>query len=150
MKIVSRKLLQGRFVPDEPQVAERVDEASLPVNAPWRLMVADLVDAAVRAGCHSTFDESVGVVCKDLDSHGPGAGYGRGVPAVVLGLAHENRGTGDAQPGDAAKVPQFRRAKGTLVPVNSGRCVLDRKHERDMHVRCHPRPPGRRARERIT
>ena len=50
-------------------MAERVDEASLPVNAPWRLMVADLVDAAVRAGCHGTFDESVRVVCEDLDSH---------------------------------------------------------------------------------
>ncbi len=43
-------------------MAERVDEASLAVSAPWRLVVTDLVDAAVRAGCHGTFDESVGVV----------------------------------------------------------------------------------------
>jgi hypothetical protein len=27
-----------------------------------------LVDAAVRAGCHGTFDESVGAVGEDLDS----------------------------------------------------------------------------------
>ena len=67
---LARKLLQGRLIPDQPQVADRVDEASLPVNAPWRLTVADLVDAAVRAGCHGTFDESVRVVGEDLDSHG--------------------------------------------------------------------------------
>ena len=74
--------------------------------------------------------------------------YGRGVPAVALGLAHENRGALDAQPGDAAKAPQFGRAEGTFVPVDSGRRVLDRQHERDMHVRCHPRPsrlPSARA-----
>jgi hypothetical protein len=43
-------------------MAERVDEASLPVNAPWHLMVADLVDAAVSAGCHGAFDESVALI----------------------------------------------------------------------------------------
>jgi hypothetical protein len=58
-------------------VTERVDEASLPVNPPWRLMVANLDGAAVRAGCHGTFDEPVRVVGEDLDSHGPGACYGR-------------------------------------------------------------------------
>jgi hypothetical protein len=57
-----RESLQGRLVPDEPQVAERVDEAALPVKAPRHLMVTDLVDAAVRAGCHGPFDESIGVV----------------------------------------------------------------------------------------
>src|SRR6185437_557206 len=143
---LARKPLQGRLVPDEPQVAERVDEASLPVNAPWRLMVADLVDAAVRAGCHGAFDESVRVVGEDLDSHGPGAGRGRGVPAVVLGLTHEDRGAGDAQPGDAAEVPQFRRAEGTLVPVNGDRCVLDREHERYASPVSSQALPGRRAR----
>jgi hypothetical protein len=76
------KPLQGRLVPDESQVAEWVDEASSPVSARWRPMVADLVDAAVRAGCHGTFDESVRVFGEDLDSHGPGAGDGRDVPTI--------------------------------------------------------------------
>jgi hypothetical protein len=72
-------------------VAERVNEASLPMNAPRRLMVADLVRAAVRPSCHGTLDESVRVVGEDLDSHGPDADRGQSGPAVVLGLAHENR-----------------------------------------------------------
>jgi hypothetical protein len=32
---------------DQPQVAERVDEAALPVNAPWCPVITDLVGAAV-------------------------------------------------------------------------------------------------------
>jgi hypothetical protein len=43
-------------------VAERVDEASLTVNAPRCIVVVDLADAAVRSGRHGTFDEAVGVV----------------------------------------------------------------------------------------
>src|SRR5262249_23422409 len=120
-RLPSRKPLQGRLVPNEPQVAERVDEPALPVSAPCRLRIADLVDAAVGASCQGTLDESVRVVGEHLDPDGPGACYGGGIPAVVLGFAHENRGAGDAQPGDAADVPQFRRAKGALVPVNSSR-----------------------------
>ena len=121
--------MQWRHIPDEPQMAERIDEASLPVNAPWCLVVADRVDAAVSSSGHGTFDEPVRVVCEELDSDGPGAGNGRGVPAVVRGLAHEHWGASDAQPHDAAKVPQFSRAKSTLVPVDGGRRVLDREHE---------------------
>jgi hypothetical protein len=34
--------------------------------------------------------------------------YGRGVPAVVLGFTHVNRGTLDAQSDDAAKAARSR------------------------------------------
>ena len=78
--------LSGDFVTDKPQMAERIDEPSLAVNAPWRLVVADLVDAAVCSSCHRTFDEGVGVIHEDLDSHRPRANGGGDVPAVVRGF----------------------------------------------------------------
>jgi hypothetical protein len=79
-------LAQWGFVTDKPQMAERIDEPSLAVNAPWRLVVADLVDAAVCSSCHRTFDEGVGVIHEDLDSHRPRANGGGDVPAVVRGF----------------------------------------------------------------
>src|SRR5207253_7280453 len=84
-------------VTDQPQVAERVDEAALPVNAPWRLVVADLVDTAVRSSCHGAFDKAVGVVHENLDSDRRCANSGRGVPAVVRRFAQEVWGPVDGQ-----------------------------------------------------
>jgi hypothetical protein len=52
-------------------VAERIGEASLTVNAPWGLVVANLIDAAVRPGCHGASDEAIGVIDEDLNSHRP-------------------------------------------------------------------------------
>src|SRR5580704_16699719 len=60
-------VLQRGPVTDQPQVAERVDEAALPVNAPGCFMVADLVDAAVGSGRHGALDESVRIVGEYLD-----------------------------------------------------------------------------------
>ncbi len=80
---------QGGSVTDEPQVAERVEKASLTVNAPRCLVVADLVDAAICSGCHGTFDETVWVANEDLRSHRSRTTRGRSVPAVVRGLAQE-------------------------------------------------------------
>src|SRR6266540_7436035 len=100
-------------------MAERVEEASLTVNAPWRLVVAYLVDAAVCSGCHGTFDEAVGVVHDDLDSHRPCANGRGSVPAVVLGFAQEERGSLDGQPHDTTKVPQLGGSKCPCVPLRA-------------------------------
>jgi hypothetical protein len=43
-------------------VAERIEQTSLPVNAPRRLVVTNLVDAAVRSGRYCLLDEAVGAV----------------------------------------------------------------------------------------
>jgi hypothetical protein len=60
----------------------------------------------------------------DVSIHGFGFDVGaddcltcwvRLVSSEVGQIPCPDRGTGDAQPGDAAKVPQFRRTKGTLV-----------------------------------
>src|SRR6516225_12037587 len=88
-------------VADQPQVAERVDEAALPVNAPGRLVVTDLVDTAVGASGHGAVDEAVRVLDEHLDPDRPRAKGGRCVPTVALGFAEEERGTGDGQPHDA-------------------------------------------------
>jgi hypothetical protein len=96
---------QRGSVTDEPDVAEGVGEASLPVNAPWRFVVADLIDAAVRSGGNGAFDEAVGVVNEDLDSYCPCASSGWRVPAVAGRFAQEERGAVDGQPDDTAPVP---------------------------------------------
>ncbi len=49
-------------VPDQPQVAERVGEAALPVDPPWCLVITDLVGAAVGSGRHGAVDEAVRVI----------------------------------------------------------------------------------------
>ena len=98
-------LAQRGFVTDEPDVAERVGEATLPVNAPWPLVIADLVGAAVRPGCNGMFDEAVWIVHEHLDAHGPGAGGCRGVPAVVRWFAQEERCARNGQSDHAAYVP---------------------------------------------
>ena len=74
---VRRLALPGSVCPqwgpvtNEPEMAERIDEASLPVNSPRRLVVAYLVDRTVRPSRHRAVNKAVGVVCEHLDPHGP-------------------------------------------------------------------------------
>ena len=94
-------------VTDEPEMAERVEEASLAVHAPWHLVIADLVDTAVRSGCHRTFDEAVGVVHEDLDPDRPCASGCGSVPAVVRGFAEEERGSAAAAASGTASITEI-------------------------------------------
>src|ERR1022692_5213892 len=96
---------QGGPVADQPQVAERVDKAALPVNAPGCLVITDLVDAAVGSSRHGALDEAVRIVDEYLDPDRSRAKGSRGVPAVVLGLAEKERGTGNSQADHATKIP---------------------------------------------
>jgi hypothetical protein len=57
-------------VTNEPQ-AEGIDEAALPVDTPRRLVVAYLVDGAVRPSRYRRLDEAVGVVGEHLDPNRP-------------------------------------------------------------------------------
>jgi hypothetical protein len=54
--------LQRGPVTDQPKVAEWVEKAALPVNAPGRFVVADLVDAAIGPSLHGALDEGVRIV----------------------------------------------------------------------------------------
>ena len=89
---------QGGPVADQPQVAERVDEAALPVNAPGCLVITDLVDATVGTGLDGPVDEAVGIVDEYLNPDGSRAKGSRGVPAVVLGLAEKERAPATVSP----------------------------------------------------
>jgi hypothetical protein len=91
-------------------VAERVDEAALPVNSPRCFVITDPVDAAVGSSRHGAFDEAIRVIYEHLDPDRSRAKDSRGVPAVVLRLAEKERATGNGQPHHAAKVPQFSGA----------------------------------------
>ena len=83
------KLAQRGFVPDEPEVTERIVEPALPVQSPWPLMVLHAIDAAVRAGRYGPLHESVGVVDEYLDSHCRRAYRRRAIPPVALRLGQE-------------------------------------------------------------
>lgn len=122
---------QGRSVADQPQVAEGVDEATLPVNAPGRLVVTYLVDAAIGSSCHGAFYKAVRVIDKHLDPDCSRAKGGRGVPAVVLGFAQKERSAGHGQPNDAAKVPQFGCTECPGVPPRGCRSIGHSEHHGD-------------------
>jgi len=67
-------------VADQPQVAERVDEAALPVNSPRCFVITDLVDAAVGSSRHGAFDEAIRVIYEHLDPDRSRAKDSRGCP----------------------------------------------------------------------
>jgi hypothetical protein len=79
-------------------MAERVDEAALPVDAPRHLMITDLVDAAIGSGCYGALDEAVRVIDEHFDADRARAKCGGGVPAVVLGFTEKECGAGNVQP----------------------------------------------------
>jgi hypothetical protein len=69
----------------------RTGRGSLPGGArPMHLVIADLVDTAVRSGCHRTFDEAVGVVHKDLDPDRPCASGCGSVQPLFAGSPRKN------------------------------------------------------------
>ena len=61
---------QRRSVADQPLVSERVDESTLPVCSPGRLMVADRVDSSVGARRHRTRDYGIRIFDEDFDANG--------------------------------------------------------------------------------
>lgn len=75
-------------------MAEWVDEAALPVNAPGCFVIADPVDAAIGSSRHGAFDEAVRVIDEHLNPDRSRTEGSRGVPAVVLGFAEKERRTG--------------------------------------------------------
>jgi len=96
---------QWGSVSDEPEVAERINKAALPVNTPGSLVITNLVNAPVRSGSHGACNETIRIVHKDLDAYRSGASGSRSVPAVVCRFAQEEWGALDRQPHDAAQVP---------------------------------------------
>ena len=60
---------QRRAVADQPKMSEWIDESTLPVYPPRRLVVANLVDGAVCSGSYCPTNESVGVLNEDFDSN---------------------------------------------------------------------------------
>ncbi len=58
---------ERRAVTHQPDVTERIGEASLPVDAPRPRVVGDTVDAAGSSGLQRTGHEPVRVIAEDLD-----------------------------------------------------------------------------------
>ena len=103
-------------VADQPQVAERVDEAALPVNSPRCFVITDLVDAAVGSSRHGAFDEAIRVNYEHLDPDRSRAKDSRGVPTV---LSRARRERTDHQQRSAPPRRQGSTVQWRRVPVRT-------------------------------
>jgi hypothetical protein len=57
---------EGRAITDEPAMAQRIHEPTLPVPAPGHLVVTDRIDRAIGPGFNRSGHESVRVVDEDV------------------------------------------------------------------------------------
>src|SRR5215471_21478094 len=105
---LSREPLEGRAIADEPEVAERIEEAPLPVSAPRRLMIPDRIERSVRAGRDGAGDEAVRVVAKHFHARRRRTGARGRVPAVLRGLADEERRAANLEAGHRSHAPEQR------------------------------------------
>jgi len=58
---------QRRLVAHQPDVPERIDEPTLPMSSPGRLVIRDVVKTAGCACCQGACDHRVRVVAEHLD-----------------------------------------------------------------------------------
>jgi hypothetical protein len=106
-------------IADEPGVTERVAEATLPMHAPWGLVVSDRVGGAVRAGVDCPLHERVRVIDEDLDPRTRRARRRRADESGVRLLVEEEWRTVDRGPDDRAEAPKLGCAERSLVPAAS-------------------------------
>jgi hypothetical protein len=64
---LQRKPVQGRFVAHQPDVPERIDEPTLTMRSPGRLVIPDFIKATVCTRFHSTSDHRVRIIAEQLD-----------------------------------------------------------------------------------
>ena len=50
-------------------MAKWVDKPTLPMDTPWHVVVADLVDSAIRSRRNCTFDKAIRIVNKYFDAY---------------------------------------------------------------------------------
>src|SRR5439155_12956461 len=134
---------QRRPVANQPLVAERIDEAALPVSSPRHLMVPDAVETALRARLHRPSNERIWIIAEHLHSRGGRAQLQRSFPTVLLRFAEEYRRAIDFHSHDRSEVPELCRTEGLLVPRERCRCIRDCEHYRDQRLafRRHEHPP---------
>src|SRR4249919_3830926 len=84
----SGETVQRTSVTHEPHVPERVEEMSLAVNAPGRLMIAQIIETPLCSSGQCTRDECIRIIAEHLDSRGSRAENSRSFPAVRGRLAN--------------------------------------------------------------
>ncbi len=108
---------QRRAISNQPAVAERIGETALAMWPPGHNMIAHGIRLGGGTRRDGLRNECVGIVAEHLN---PGAGHPqsfRNVPAIVLGLAKEERGAGDCEADDRSKVPVLGlRGPGSTRP----------------------------------
>jgi hypothetical protein len=88
---ISGEPAQRGLVANKPDVPERVDESSLPMNAPGRLVVPNPVAIAARPLLHRPGNEGVRILAEHLHPRRCDAEHGWALPAVRLRLSDEER-----------------------------------------------------------
>src|SRR5512139_2592411 len=112
-------------------MAERIDEAALPMSPPWCLMVPNGVAAPLCARPYRLRDEGIGIVAEHLNPCRRGAQPFRAFPAIPLRLADKESRTRDLKSGDRPTTPQHPRTECTLVPSDGGGSIRDCQHQGD-------------------
>src|SRR5262245_446663 len=92
-------------------MAEWVDKAALPMDAPRHVVIAPGVAAVFRAGFKSALYERIGVIDENFGPTRGRANHVRAVPAVVGRLGQKERRAFDIHANDGAQVPEFSRTR---------------------------------------
>ena len=121
--------MEGRVVAHQPDMPKGVDETTLAVGPPGRLMVADGVEFAVGPRLDCPGDEVIRVVAENLDPGGGEAQLQWAFPAIARWLTQEETRTFDFQPSDGTQPPQQLRPQSALVPFNGRGSIADRQHD---------------------
>ncbi len=112
-----------------------IDKSPLAVAPPRRGMVSNRIGAADCARCQCSRDKRIRIVAKNLDASCRDANLGGTLPAVILGLADKEWGTGNFETDDRAHVPQHNGAESPPVPSDGRLRVRHCNHDRNMEKR---------------
>jgi hypothetical protein len=80
---------QRRSVADEPAMSERVDESSLSVDSPRRVMILGVLDAPCCTSVHCAANDGIGVVAEYLHADRRRTELCWSVPSIALRLTRK-------------------------------------------------------------
>jgi hypothetical protein len=100
-----RKPVQGRFIADQPNMSEGIDESTLPVGSPWSLVIPNLIKTAICTRLHGACNDSIWVIAEQFDPDRSNAYRFGAFPAIPGWLGKEERCTLNLQSHDGSQTP---------------------------------------------
>lgn len=129
--------------PSSHRWAERVDETALPLTTPRRLVVTDLIDAALGSCSHGAADDAVRIIDEHLESRVTKASQ-----PLFAGSPRKSEAPATASPttppgfrGSVARVPRSTSARPlrhrvTKRVIVGARSWIHREHPSSAHSAC--------------